>query len=156
MECQGWSGPVEPGLLEMAPNLTIDSTAFGYGGTEDFFGNQFYEDHLHGERMSMASPATSARARPITQPTGRAIATSRSLRWSSTPTWAWSGKTRPRVKHQLRGWDLEPSITPKTEVAAEAYRIAAIAARKSSSKSSATAGPLAIAVSIARWATGRA
>jgi len=32
----------------MAPNLTIDSTAFGYGGTEDFFGNQFYEDHLHG------------------------------------------------------------------------------------------------------------
>jgi hypothetical protein len=41
-------GPTEPGWLEAAPYLTIDGTPFRYGGTEDFFGNQFYGDQFHG------------------------------------------------------------------------------------------------------------
>ena len=41
-------GSTEPGWLEAAPYLTIDGTAFRYGGTEDFFGNQFYGDQFHG------------------------------------------------------------------------------------------------------------
>jgi hypothetical protein len=40
-------GPTEPGWLEAAPYLTIDGTPFRYGGTEDFFGNQFYGDQFH-------------------------------------------------------------------------------------------------------------
>jgi hypothetical protein len=41
-------GKVEPGWLEQNPDLTVDGTDFRYGGTEDFFGNQFYGDQFHG------------------------------------------------------------------------------------------------------------
>ncbi len=41
-------GQVEPGWLEMNPIITVDGTVFRYGGTEDFFGNQFYGDQFHG------------------------------------------------------------------------------------------------------------
>jgi hypothetical protein len=41
-------GKVEPGWLEMNPTIMVDGTAFVYGGTEDFFGNQFYGDQFHG------------------------------------------------------------------------------------------------------------
>jgi hypothetical protein len=41
-------GPVEPNWLEQNPAITVDGTSFRYGGTEDFFGNQFYGDQFHG------------------------------------------------------------------------------------------------------------
>jgi len=41
-------GQVEPYWLEMNPTITLDGTVFIYGGTEDFFGNQFYGDQFHG------------------------------------------------------------------------------------------------------------
>jgi hypothetical protein len=41
-------GQVEPHWLEMSPDITVDGTDFRYGGTEDFFGNQFYGDQFHG------------------------------------------------------------------------------------------------------------
>ena len=41
-------GPTEPGWLEMPPTIAVDGTAFVFGGTEDFFGNQFYGDQFHG------------------------------------------------------------------------------------------------------------
>jgi hypothetical protein len=41
-------GAVEPCWLESGPSLTIDGTPFQYGGTEDFFGNQFYGDQFRG------------------------------------------------------------------------------------------------------------
>lgn len=41
-------GPVEPHWLEDLPDITLDGTDFRYGGTEDFFGNQFYGDQFHG------------------------------------------------------------------------------------------------------------
>jgi hypothetical protein len=41
-------GPVEPGWLEQNPAIMVDGTQFRYGGTEDFFGNQFYGDQFHG------------------------------------------------------------------------------------------------------------
>lgn len=41
-------GPVEPHWLEQNPIITVDGTDFRYGGTEDFFGNQFYGDQFHG------------------------------------------------------------------------------------------------------------
>jgi len=40
-------GAVEPHWLEVNPILTVDGTNFQYGGTEDFFGNQFYGDQFH-------------------------------------------------------------------------------------------------------------
>jgi hypothetical protein len=41
-------GRTEPGWLEMPPSIAVDGTAFVFGGTEDFFGNQFYGDQFHG------------------------------------------------------------------------------------------------------------
>jgi len=41
-------GHAEPYWLETAPSITVDGTAFLYGGCEDFFGNQFYGDQFHG------------------------------------------------------------------------------------------------------------
>ena len=41
-------GPTEPGWLEMPPTIAVDGTAFVFGGTEDFFGNQFYGDQFQG------------------------------------------------------------------------------------------------------------
>jgi len=41
-------GNVEPQWLEANPILTVDGTEFHYGGTEDFFGNQFYGDQWQG------------------------------------------------------------------------------------------------------------
>jgi hypothetical protein len=41
-------GKVEPGWLEACPTMSVDGMAFVYGGTEDFFGNQFYGDQFHG------------------------------------------------------------------------------------------------------------
>jgi hypothetical protein len=41
-------GQVEPGWLEMSPTIAVDGTVFIYGGTEDFFGNQFYGDQFRG------------------------------------------------------------------------------------------------------------
>lgn len=41
-------GKVEPQWLEQSPEITVDGTDFRYGGTEDFFGNQFYGDQFHG------------------------------------------------------------------------------------------------------------
>jgi hypothetical protein len=41
-------GQVEPHWLEQSPDITVDGTDFRYGGTEDFFGNQFYGDQFHG------------------------------------------------------------------------------------------------------------
>jgi hypothetical protein len=41
-------GKVEPQWLEANPILTVDGTEFHYGGTEDFFGNQFYGDQWRG------------------------------------------------------------------------------------------------------------
>ena len=41
-------GAVEPQWLEQNPDIAVDGTDFRYGGTEDFFGNQFYGDQFHG------------------------------------------------------------------------------------------------------------
>jgi hypothetical protein len=41
-------GTVEPQWLEQNPQITVDGTVFWYGGTEDFFGNQFYGDQWRG------------------------------------------------------------------------------------------------------------
>jgi hypothetical protein len=41
-------GPTELAWLEQNPDITVDGTDFRYGGTEDFFGNQFYGDQFHG------------------------------------------------------------------------------------------------------------
>ena len=41
-------GQGEPHWLEMSPDITVDGTDYPYGGTEDFFGNQFYGDQFHG------------------------------------------------------------------------------------------------------------
>jgi hypothetical protein len=41
-------GKVEPQWLEQNPIIAVDGTDFHYGGTEDFFGNQFYGDQFHG------------------------------------------------------------------------------------------------------------
>jgi hypothetical protein len=41
-------GKVEPQWLEQNPQITVDGTVFWYGGTEDFFGNQFYGDQWRG------------------------------------------------------------------------------------------------------------
>lgn len=41
-------GQVEPHWLEMNPDIAVDGTDYRYGGTEDFFGNQFYGDQFHG------------------------------------------------------------------------------------------------------------
>jgi hypothetical protein len=41
-------GQVEPGWLEQNPDIKVDGTDYRYGGTEDFFGNQFYADQFHG------------------------------------------------------------------------------------------------------------
>lgn len=41
-------GKVEPQWLEQNPIIAVDGTTFHYGGTEDFFGNQFYGDQFHG------------------------------------------------------------------------------------------------------------
>jgi len=41
-------GQVEPHWLEMSPDITEDGSDFRYGGTEDFFGNQFYGDQFQG------------------------------------------------------------------------------------------------------------
>jgi len=41
-------GQVEPLWLEMNPQITVDGSDYRYGGTEDFFGNQFYGDQFHG------------------------------------------------------------------------------------------------------------
>jgi Protein of unknown function (DUF2961) len=41
-------GPVEPGWLEIAPDIAVDGTDFRFLGCEDFFGNQFYGDQFHG------------------------------------------------------------------------------------------------------------
>jgi hypothetical protein len=41
-------GKLEPGWLEMNPKIAVDGTVFVFGGTEDFFGNQFYGDQFHG------------------------------------------------------------------------------------------------------------
>jgi hypothetical protein len=41
-------GQVEPQWLEQNPHIAVDGTDFWYGGTEDFFGNQFYADQFHG------------------------------------------------------------------------------------------------------------
>jgi hypothetical protein len=42
-------GKVEPQWLEMSPEIEVDGTDFRYGGTEDFFGNQFYGDQWQGK-----------------------------------------------------------------------------------------------------------
>ena len=34
-------------LFRSNPTITVDGTEFRYGGTEDFFGNQFYGDQFH-------------------------------------------------------------------------------------------------------------
>jgi Protein of unknown function (DUF2961)/Collagen triple helix repeat (20 copies) len=39
-------GKVEPEWLEANPVIFVDGTEFRYGGTEDFFGNQFYGDQF--------------------------------------------------------------------------------------------------------------
>jgi len=41
-------GKVEPQWLEQNPHIAVDGTDFWYGGTEDFFGNQFYGDQWQG------------------------------------------------------------------------------------------------------------
>ena len=41
-------GQVEPHWLEMNPDIAVDGSDYRYGGTEDFFGNQFYGDQFHG------------------------------------------------------------------------------------------------------------
>ena len=41
-------GNVEPTWLEQNPQIWVDGTEFWYGGTEDFFGNQFYGDQFQG------------------------------------------------------------------------------------------------------------
>ncbi len=41
-------GVVAPQWLESTPDITVDGTDFRYGGTEDFFGNQFYGVQFHG------------------------------------------------------------------------------------------------------------
>ncbi len=41
-------GAVEPQWLEANPQIAVDGADFHYGGTEDFFGNQFYGDQFHG------------------------------------------------------------------------------------------------------------
>lgn len=41
-------GDVEPTWLEQNPQIWVDGTEFWYGGTEDFFGNQFYGDQFQG------------------------------------------------------------------------------------------------------------
>ena len=41
-------GKVEPQWLETNPIITVDGTQFHFGGTEDFFGNQFYGDQWQG------------------------------------------------------------------------------------------------------------
>ncbi|HUD23734.1 MAG TPA: DUF2961 domain-containing protein [Acidobacteriaceae bacterium] len=41
-------GQVEPTWLEMNPDIAVDGSDYRYGGTEDFFGNQFYGDQFHG------------------------------------------------------------------------------------------------------------
>ena len=41
-------GKVEPQWLEQNPHIAVDGTDFWYGGTEDFFGNQFYGDQWRG------------------------------------------------------------------------------------------------------------
>jgi hypothetical protein len=41
-------GPTEPTWLEQNPDINVDGSDFRYGGTEDFFGNQFYGDQFHG------------------------------------------------------------------------------------------------------------
>lgn len=41
-------GKVEAQWLEQNPIIAVDGTNFHYGGTEDFFGNQFYGDQFHG------------------------------------------------------------------------------------------------------------
>ncbi len=42
------AGSVQPSWLESYPTMSVDQTAFVYGGTEDFFGNQFYGNQFHG------------------------------------------------------------------------------------------------------------
>ena len=42
------AGKVEPEWLEQNPHIAVDGTDFWYGGTEDFFGNQFYGDQFQG------------------------------------------------------------------------------------------------------------
>jgi hypothetical protein len=42
------AGTVEPMWLEQNPIILVDGTEFHYGGTEDFFGNQFYGDQFQG------------------------------------------------------------------------------------------------------------
>ncbi len=41
-------GNVEPQWLEANPTIAVDGTQFRFGGTEDFFGNQFYADQWQG------------------------------------------------------------------------------------------------------------
>jgi hypothetical protein len=40
-------GSVAPNWLEMPPTVIADASAYTYGGTEDFFGNQYYGAQLH-------------------------------------------------------------------------------------------------------------
>lgn len=41
-------GNVQPQWLESNPMIAVDGTLFWYGGTEDFFGNQFYGSQWRG------------------------------------------------------------------------------------------------------------